>query len=76
VLAGLIWLGRRHGWLPELLTAFGLSYLIGIAWWAVPSISSSLVEQLPLGIAYFGAHLAVASAILLTGATRLAKQIR
>ena len=74
VLAGLIWLGRRHGWLPELLTAFGLSYFTGIAWWAVPAVSSSLIEQQPLGAAYFAAHLAVASTILLSGVLLLGRR--
>jgi hypothetical protein len=67
VLVGLIVIGRRNHNLAETLIGFGLTYAIEVFRFAIPDLVLAAQQQDPGAAAYFAAHLAVASAILLSG---------
>jgi hypothetical protein len=67
VLVGLIVIGRRINNLAETLIGFGLTYAIEIFRFAVSDLVLAIQQQDVGAAAYFAAHLAVASAILLSG---------
>ena len=67
LLIGLIVIGRRNHNLAETLIGFGLTYAIEVFRFAIPDLGLAAQQQDLGAAAYFGAHLAVASAILLAG---------
>ena len=67
VLVGLIVVGRRNNSLAETLIGFGLTYAIEVFRFAISDLVSAAQQQDLGATAYFAAHLAVASAILLSG---------
>jgi hypothetical protein len=67
VLVGLIVIGRRNTSAAETLLGFGLTYAIEIFRFAVSDLVYAVQQQDPGAAAYFTAHLAIASAILLSG---------
>src|SRR2546423_159318 len=67
VLVGVIVIGRRNHSLAETLVGFGVTYAIEVYHVAISALSSALEQHDPGAAAYFGAHLTVAAAILLSG---------
>ncbi len=65
VLASLVLIGRRNNSLAETLLGFGLTYSIEV--FHVALSDHAWAAQEPGVIAYFGAHVAVAAAIVLSG---------
>ncbi len=67
VLASLLLIGRRNNSLAETLLGFGLTYSIEVFHVALSDLAWA-AQKSELGvIAYFGAHVAVAAAIVLSG---------
>jgi hypothetical protein len=67
VLVALIVIGRRNNRLAETLIGFGLTYGIQVFRFAIPDLVLATQEQDLGGAAYFGAHLAVATGLVLSG---------
>ena len=67
VLASLVFIGRRNDGLAETLLGFGLTYAIEVFRVADSDLGWLAQRPDPGVIAYFGVHVAVAAAIVLSG---------